>query len=260
MKNLRKYGKAPFTIAVIHGGPGAPGEMAPVARELSLVRGILEPLQTATSIEGQIQELQAVLKKHGDPPITLIGHSWGAWLSFIFAARHPLLVKKLILVGSGPLEEKYASRIMETRLSRLDEEERAKVRALMEALDDPGIKDKDAVLAQFGTLMSKTDSFDPLPSQNENIECQQDIYQNVWKEAAELRKSGELLELGKHIQCPIVAIHGDYDPHPFEGIEKPLSKIVKDFRFILLKNCGHDPWVERTARDRFYEILKEELS
>jgi len=23
MKNLRKYGKAPFSIAVIHGGPGA---------------------------------------------------------------------------------------------------------------------------------------------------------------------------------------------------------------------------------------------
>jgi len=32
MKNLRKYGKAPFSIAAIHGGPGAPGEMAPVAR------------------------------------------------------------------------------------------------------------------------------------------------------------------------------------------------------------------------------------
>jgi hypothetical protein len=34
MKNLRKYGKAPFSLAVIHGGPGAPGEMATVAREL----------------------------------------------------------------------------------------------------------------------------------------------------------------------------------------------------------------------------------
>ncbi len=54
MKNLRKYGKAPFKVAVIHGGPGAPGEMAPVARELSSVSGVLEPLQTATTIEGQI--------------------------------------------------------------------------------------------------------------------------------------------------------------------------------------------------------------
>jgi len=50
MKNLRKYGEAPFKVAVIHGGPGAPGEMAPVARELSSVSGVLEPLQTATTI------------------------------------------------------------------------------------------------------------------------------------------------------------------------------------------------------------------
>ena len=33
MKNLRKYEKSPFNVAVIHGGPGAPGEMAPVVRD-----------------------------------------------------------------------------------------------------------------------------------------------------------------------------------------------------------------------------------
>jgi len=44
MQNFREYGKAPFKTAVIHGGPGGSGEMAPVARELSSTRGILEPL------------------------------------------------------------------------------------------------------------------------------------------------------------------------------------------------------------------------
>ena len=28
---------------------------------------------------------------------------------------------------------------------------------------------------------------------------------------------------------------------------------------IVLKNCGHMPWVEREVRGKFYEILKEEL-
>jgi len=44
MDTLRKYGKEPFSIAVIHGGPGAGGEMAPVARELSSHWGVLEPI------------------------------------------------------------------------------------------------------------------------------------------------------------------------------------------------------------------------
>lgn len=261
MKDLRKYGNAPFTVAVIHGGPGAPGGMAPVARELSLSWGTLEPLQTSASIEGQLQELQTVLQKQGDYPVTLIGHSWGAWLSFIFAAHHPAVVRKLILIGSGPFEEKYASKIVEIRLSRLNADERLEIHALGEALNDPNARDKNATLAQFGKLMSKADSFNLLPfdSEEEELEYQGDIFQSVWREAEELRRSGRLLETGKQIQCPVVAIHGDYDPHPFEGVERPLSQVVKDFRFILLENCGHYPWKERNARDRFYEILKEEL-
>jgi len=82
----------------------------------------------------------------------------------------------------------------------------------------------------------------------------------VWNEASRLRQSGKLLEFGKHIQCPVVAIHGDYDPHPFEGVEKPLFRILNEFRFILLKNCGHYPWLEQNARERFFEVLKEEIT
>ena len=64
MKNLRTYGKAPFNVAIIHGGPGVAGEMAPVARELASDWGVLEPLQTAALLEGQIEELKTVLEKN----------------------------------------------------------------------------------------------------------------------------------------------------------------------------------------------------
>ena len=73
-----------------------------------------------------------------------------------------------------------------------------------------------------------------------------------------MRKSGRLLEIGKYIRCPVVAIHGDYDPHPAEGVEKPLSVLLKSFRFIMLKRCGHKPWVEREAKEQFFRILKNE--
>ncbi len=51
--NPRRYGSSPFSVAVIHGGPGAGGEMNAVARELGAGRGILEPLQTAHSLQTQ---------------------------------------------------------------------------------------------------------------------------------------------------------------------------------------------------------------
>ena len=260
MKNLRRYGNAPFKMAAIHGGPGAPGEMAPVARELSSVGGVLEPLQTAATIEGQIGELKEVLHKKGNLPVTLIGWSWGAWLSFIFTAQCPAFVKKLILIGSGPFEEKYALEIMDTRLRRLSQEEKAEAISLMNTLNDPSVEDKNALLVRLGKLISKADSYDSLPQESEILECQYEIFQSVLGQATNLRSSGKLLEFGKKIQCPVVAIHGDYDPHPYKGIKQPLSRILKDFRFILLKNCGHQPWIERSAKVRFYSILKIEVS
>lgn len=259
MNNLRKYGNPPYTVALIHGGPGAPGEMAPVAKVLSKNFGVLEPLQTYSTIEGQLQELHTILKKYRDIPFTLIGHSWGAWLSYIFAAKHPSLIKKLILISSGPFEEKYALDLMKVRLNRLTKEEQYKVQILEGLLNNPDLKNKNNIFVRFGELMSRTDSFDPLPSENDVIEFQSEIFDSVWKEAEELRKNGDLLKIGKKIRCPVIAIHGDYDPHPSEGVKNPLSQTIKSFRFILLEQCGHTPWLERAAKVRFYTILNEEI-
>lgn len=258
MNNLRKYGQPSFNIAVLHGGPGAPGEMAPVAKELSKSFGVLEPLQTKSSLQGQVKELITLLKKHGDLPITLVGWSWGAWLGFIFAAQYPKLVKKLILISSGPFEEKYAKRIMPTRLSRLNKKEKDEVSSLMEVLNSSLTKKKSASLARFGKIISKADSYDSIPAKT-RIKCQEDIYRKVWKQASELRRSGQLLKLGKKIKCPTVAIHGDFDSHPAEGVKTPLFSVLKNFRFILIKKCGHHPWLEREARDEFYRILSREI-
>jgi len=259
MENLRIYGAAPFGVAVLHGGPGAPGSMAPVARELSRERGVLEPLQTASSIAGQVEELRSILEEHADLPATLIGSSWGAMLGFIFAARHPALVKKLIMVGSGVYETRYAAHITQTRLARLDEGERQEIQSLTTTLDDPTAPDKSASLARIGQLDTKADSYDPITLDTEGLEVQYEVFQRVWREAEELRASGALLALGSRITCPVVALHGDYDPHPAEGIRKPLTPLLHSFRFIVLERCGHLPWIERHARNTFYEILRHEL-
>ena len=259
MRNLRTYGKAPYSIAVIHGGPGAPGEMAPVAEELSETYGVLEPIQTGRTLEEQVEELKDLLEENAVLPVTLIGFSWGAMLSFIFAARNPSFMKKLILVGSGVFEVRYAVNIMKTRIGRLSEEERTRLDYLSEALNDPANLEKNADFAQLGELLSKADSYDPVFQKTEEIECQYDMYESIWKEAEEMRSSGDLLRMGRRIRCPVVAIHGDYDPHPAEGVESPLSGVLNDFRFILLERCGHRPWYERHAKERFYAILKSEL-
>ncbi len=258
LENLRRYGKAPYRVAVVHGGPGAPGEMAPVARELETDWGVLEPLQSADTIAGQIEELHAALSTYADPPIVLIGFSWGAWLSALFAERFPRLVSKLILIGSGSFKEEYITDMQITRLERLPSVERRELTQLLEimAVQERATK---SIFRRVGKLFSKADAFDPLPAGAEIVDFQVEVYRGVWPEAAELRRSGELLASAARIQCPVVAIHGDYDPHPAEGVREPLEPILTDFRFFLLERCGHKPWIERHARAPFFEILHNEL-
>ncbi|MDD5656834.1 MAG: alpha/beta hydrolase [Elusimicrobia bacterium] len=257
--NLRFYGKPPYNVAVVHGGPGAAGEMAPVARELGKVWGVLEPLQTATTLNGQVEELGAILREQASRPAAVIGYSWGAWLGCFVAARYPEQVQNLILVASGPFERRYADGILRRRLERLEGTERSELEALAKALRGPRPLDNKS-LARFGALTSNADSFDPLPHASGPMECAAEIFQGVWESAAQMRARGELLESVKGIRCPVVAIHGDHDPHPPEGVREPLSGALDDFEFVLLKNCGHTPWLERQASDAFFKTLGHLLS
>lgn len=256
---VRLYGPEPYSVAVVHGGPGAPGEMAPVAQELSKARGIAEPLQTADSISGQLEELKAQLDENCLLPAVLVGHSWGAFLSLLFAAKYPDKVSKVILIGSPVFSDKYAAEVMNNRMAKLRAEDREKIGKLLATLEGGPLNDREEAFRGLAAMFTKTDSFNPYDEVYDVPPGQYRIYMMVWGEARDMRSSGELLEIAKDVTCPVVAIHGEQDPHPAEGVRESLSSVLSDFRFILLPHCGHEPWLERSARTQFFRILGEEL-
>ena len=259
MKNLRIYGNKPYTVALLHGGPGYPGAMAPVARELSADYGVLEPLQSVNTIIGQVAELAAVLLGHADIPVVLVGWSWGSTLALLTASRHPDLVRKLILVCGAPLETKYRVNTFSDALVRLNEEERKEIFHLDEIVNGDVAGDRAAAMARIFALLTRANTYSLLPYRDEVLEYQVDINVSIAREAEELYAGREFPQLLKKIDCPVVAIHGDYDTHPLEGVKGPLSRALKDFRFILLEKCGHSPWYEKYARDKFFDILRKEI-
>lgn len=259
MISSRKYGQAPCRVCVIHGGPGAPGSLAPLAAELSKHAGILEPFQTAGSIKGQLDELDDIIEEAADKPVILIGHSWGAWLSLLYAASFPGKVIKLVLAASGPFTEDYVPQVSVTRINRLSDAEKTRLRELEQMLTDPYVTEKARLMREYSILMHKTDSYDPLPFQDSCIAYQPEILLSVWSEAAEMRRSGRLLAQADAVTCPVIIFHGDYDPHPWQGVISPLRDRIRDVTFIRLKHCGHEPWLERQARDKFFKLLRREL-
>lgn len=258
MKNLNKYGGFPYNIAVIHGGPGAAGSVTPLAKELAKYHNVIEPFQTVNSIKEQVNELKNILNKNSDIPICLIGHSWGAWLSYLFTAKYPEMIKKLILISSGSFEQKYVTNLFEKRINNLNNDEQLEINNILIELDKNG-NDKNIIFERLGKLLSKADSYSLLAETDYKTYVNYEIYKKVWYEANNLRSSGKLLKFGKKIKCPVVAIHGDYDSHLADGVKLPLEKVIKYFKFILLEKCGHYPWKEKYAKGNFYKILLEEI-
>ncbi|MBV9080626.1 MAG: alpha/beta hydrolase, partial [Elusimicrobia bacterium] len=215
--NVRRYGSPPYRVAVLHGGPGAPGNGRLLAEELGRARGVLEPLQTADTLDGEVNELREQIEANATAPVTLIGSSWGAWLAYLAAARFPTLIAKLILVGCPPFEDWQSRDITPTRLRRLDSGDRAEVQRLLGVMGDPDGQGKDDALAAIGRLFVKADSVDPVTLDLGTSNVSFRIHSGVWKDATRLRARGELVAIGHHLRCPVVAIHGDRDPHPAEG-------------------------------------------
>ncbi len=259
MDNPRIYGERPVKVILVHGGPGAAGELAPVAKELSRARGVMEPLQTANTVAGQIEELKSLIESHAAPPVVLVGYSWGAWLSYILAARYPELVCRLVLISSGPFQDRYVHAIQATRISRLGDSEREEMVALMLVIEGRAAGDPEKAFHRFSELLTRTDAFDLLPEDEWEITLDPNIFREVWAEASGMRTNGELLKLGATVECRVVALHGEHDPHPAEGVKEPLLGVLKDFKLVLLKKCGHRPWVEREAREDFFRALEAEL-
>lgn len=209
-------------------------------------------------------ELHQALVEVTSRPVVLIGHSWGAWLCSLVTATYPADVQRLILVSSGPFAQRYVPLIAANRCRRLGQQEGAEYLRLVEQLDHAsmGTPADAAALARLGELARTSEGYDPdLPEESLAVDSAQSaIYQGVWPAAAQLRRSGALLNLVARISCPVLAIHGEQDPHPAAGVQEPLAARLSAFRMEVLSCCGHDPWRERQARERFYRLLAEELA
>lgn len=256
---VRTYGAPPYRFALLHGGPGAPGTLSPVARRLSVHCGVLEPLQSARSVNGLIDELHAQLLPYASAgPLVWVGHSWGAWLGLLAAAKYPAGIRRLVLVDAGPLTDGYAPQLLRRRLENLSPENRGSFRRLLSALSSANAARREAAMQALPDFLKISDciAYDPDPHQpGDLLPVDSDAYGSVWPEAAALRTEGALVRAAQALRCPLEIIHGAQDPHPPEGVTGPLDRAGVAYTLHLLPRCGHDPFDEAHAKAAFIRCL-----
>lgn len=259
---VRRYGTGGPVAALLHGGPGAPGEMAGLARDLAGRFRVLEPLQRRSggvplTVARHVADLAVALPARA----ALVGWSWGAMLALSFTSAHPHRVRSLALVGCGTYDRATRDSYEQALASRLGEEGRRRAEALRRELaaaasDTAG----DRLLGELGRLLAGAQACDPLPDEEgEAVGVDARGHGETWADAIRLQAEGIEPAAFAAITCPVLMLHGDEDPHPGPATRDLLRRFMPQLQYRGLPRCGHQPWAERRARGPFLAALGEWL-
>jgi pimeloyl-ACP methyl ester carboxylesterase len=143
----------------------------------------------------------------------------------------------------------------------MDEQIRQRYWEIRRQLERAHESDQRRLMKQWADLLFDTDVYDPITKDLEILDYQYETNKKVWSGFVEVRnRKGALKEVFSTIEVPAIVIHGDFDPHPLEGIRPLLESSLRQVAFTILPECGHYPWIERKARDRFFGILRQEIT
>ena len=249
---VREYGahSAP-RVAVLHGGPGAPGSVALLARLLSDRFHVLEPLQRRSgpvplTVAQHVDDLARVLP--GRMPI--VGWSWGAMLGLSFAVDHPDLVQSLVLIGCGTYDSSaratFAS-AMSRRLGTDGHRRMADLHAAYEATSNPAMRDD--LLAERGALSAQAQSVALIEPNTSDLVPDARGHEETWKDVLRRQADGIEPQAFAAIRVPVLMLHGDDDPHPGVAICETLRPFLPQLEYVGIARCGHLPWLEQDGRE-----------
>jgi len=218
-------------VIVLHGGPGAPGDVDDLAFGLADAFTVLAPHQRPSggaplTVARHVEDLRELLATRGLHRPALVGSSWGAMLALAFAAAYPDLAGPLVLIGCGTF----------------DEGARAQFRA---AIGERKIE--EAMRLYY---------YDPFPALPEPPVFDERANAETWADMLRLQKEGVYPRAFASIRGPVLMLHGAADPHPGRMILASLRPCLPQIEYREWERCGHYPWREKSVRDEFFATLK----
>ena len=255
--HVREYGTSGPVVILLHGGPGAPGYLAPVARKLADSFRVLEPLQRRSgkkplTVARHVTDLDDLFKSHcTEQRPAIVGHSWGAMLALAYAAVHPDSAACLALIGCGTFDSATRSHMEANRNARTDKSLRDQLEQLVRE-----IPDSDERLLAVGRLIRQVDSYALIPAEDETESCDARGHEETWQDMLRLQDKGVYPSSFAIIRSPAIMMHGAFDPHPGRLIHAGLAPQMPQLEYHEWEQCGHYPWLEKAVRDDFYSTLQ----
>jgi proline iminopeptidase len=246
-------------IVVIHGGPGLDHsyflpQMDELAGRHRLIfydqrasgksAGNLD--RDAISLDLFVEDIEGVRRSFHLEKMNLMAHSWGGILAMQYAIRHSDRLKSLILVdsvGASSEDRTAADKSAQQRMTEQDFKERAAI------LQSDGFRKREPAAieslfrlgfrATFHNRQLADNLTLKLPA---NFAANSVLLQNLGKDLT----TYDFYNALRSVACPTLIIYGDSDPLPEKAAQR-LQNIIPDSRLVILKDCGHFPFVEAPA-------------
>lgn len=258
---VRSYGDSGPRVIVLHGGPAAVGEAAPIARGLADSFRVFEPWQRGSggeplTVARHVEDLHTLVKDccEGGRP-ALVGESWGAMLALAYAAEHPDGAGPLVLIGCGTFDRKARARLHKTLEERMDDDLRRRLQRLPDEIPDPG----ECLKAKYD-LTKALYMYDPVFSEQEDEPFDLRAHEETWNDMLRLQEEGVYPAAFSAIDSPVLMLHGAYDPHPGRMVKASLNPYLPRLEYREWERCGHSPWLEKAIREEFFAVLHEWLA
>jgi abhydrolase domain-containing protein 6 len=183
------------------------------------------------------RSLERLLEALGLDRFHLAGHSFGGWITTLYAAQNPDHVLSLSLINSAGVVPPIAS---ELQLRMLDG-------------DNPLLVESRADFERLMDFIFYRQPFLPWPFRPAfaRIYIQRAaINRKIWKDlSANLEEVVPLL--GK-LQMPVLIVWGEHDRVLHVSSVDVYRETLADVRSVVLSDCGHSPIAERPSESAFY--------
>lgn len=249
-------------VVMLHGGPGLPDYLSPVADVIDDLCPVHRYDQRGTggsawvgehTLARHVRDLASLLDAWGHDRVVLVGHSFGTNLACYFLLAHPERVAGLIHLA-GPFLDPWRDADRAAQLERRTTGQQARLEDL--AATDPRT---DAEEIEFLTLSWCTDHADRARAWDWALESARTLRPVNYTMNTQLNAAKKLDPLESHLDdlrdlCPPGAtiIGGAGDSRPAAALRRLGTRL--DCEVVIIADAGHWPWLE--APEQFAAALR----
>ncbi len=244
-------------IVLCHGGPGGYDDLGPVADMIddlcqvhrydqrgsgrSERRG---PYDVATFVD----DLEELRKRWRVRKWVVAGHSWGAALALVYAARYPSKTRALVYISGTGIDPRWRTEYRRARLTRLMPEARSRFEELSRMRASATASERALIARERQAILAPTNYHDadaaPEPDEDHDRLVNNEVNALLNDDHERIVLNPRFLTRVAQLPMPTLVAHGASDPRPAWSAES-LARTVAKGEFISLPDVGHYPWLEK---------------